>query len=174
MGKIYFIADTHFNHEKVIAYENRPFNSVEEMNNTLISNWNSVVNKDDRVFVLGDFMFHPNKNLYEIVHKLRGNKILVMGNHDSSSVQAYLAGGFKEVYRYPIIFDSYFILSHEPMYSNKNMPYANIFGHVHGDRKYADYTSQSICVSVERSHMNYTPITFERVKELMQSTQDTE
>lgn len=166
-GKVYFIADTHFNHEKIIGYENRPFNSVEEMNYTLINNWNSVVNKDDRVFVLGDFLFHPNKGLDTIVHKLRGNKVLVMGNHDCSSVKTYLSAGFVEVYKYPIIFEGFWMLSHKPLYVNSNMPYVNIFGHVHGDLKYSDYTKQSLCASVERKHMNYTPISFDKVQELI-------
>ena len=54
MSKYFFIADTHFGHSEIMNYENRPFSSVEEMDNTIISNWNSVVSDNDKVFVLGD------------------------------------------------------------------------------------------------------------------------
>lgn len=50
------------------------------------------------------------------------------------------------------------MLSHEPLYINRNMPYANIYGHVHGNMTYQSITSQSACVSVER--IKYTPIEF--------------
>lgn len=53
----FFIADTYFNHSKIIKYCNRPFISSEEQTNKLIENWNSVVKDNDTVFVLGDFSF---------------------------------------------------------------------------------------------------------------------
>lgn len=52
----YYISDLHFDHTNVIKFDNRPFKDVEEMNNTLINNWNSVVKKSDIVYVLGDFL----------------------------------------------------------------------------------------------------------------------
>lgn len=167
MGNTFFIADTHFYHENIIKYENRPFKSIEEMTEVLVENWNSKVNKDDKVFMLGDFAFHPKIHINELVPRLKGNKVLIIGNHDCVSVRAYMDSGFKEVYKYPIIFEKFWMLSHEPLYINDNMPYANIFGHVHSNPEYADYSPQSICVSVERKHMNYYPISFDEVKSLM-------
>ncbi|MFR0986288.1 MAG: hypothetical protein ACLSFZ_06955 [Frisingicoccus sp.] len=52
--------------------------------------------------------------------------------------------------------EGFWILSHEPLYINENMPYANIFGHVHGNPTYKDFCRQSICVCVERT--DYRPI----------------
>lgn len=49
---IYFIADTHFDHANIIRFCNRPFTSVEEMNETLIVNWNRKVHGNDTVYIL--------------------------------------------------------------------------------------------------------------------------
>jgi len=115
--------------------------------------------------VLGDFSFHGADATRAIIKILYGNKILIMGNHDYRSVKWWYKAGFLEVYKYPIIVDDFFILSHEPMYVNKNMPYANIFGHVHNRPEYNTDSAQTYCVSVER--INYMPIEFDKVKKIM-------
>lgn len=166
-GHTFFIGDTHFFHENIIEYEGRPFETVEEMNRQLIKNWNKVITGADRVFLLGDFSFGSKDMQQEIAEQLKGYKILITGNHDNYSLDHYKNIGFAEVYRYPIILDDFWMLSHSPLYVNKNMPYANLFAHVHSNPIYCDYSSQSMCVSVERQHMNYTPIRFDKVKELM-------
>ena len=167
MPNTWFIGDTHFYHKNIIEYENRPFNSVEEMNEALIKNWNNKFGKQDRVFMLGDFTFNPKKHTKELCDRLNGYKILVMGNHDTVNPNFYMTNGFSWVSKYPIIIDDFFILSHAPMYVNINMPYANAFAHVHGNPAFTDYTNQTICVSIERKHMNYGPISYDEVKRLM-------
>ena len=52
---IYYIGDMHLGHENVIKYDNRPFATIEEMDATLIDNWNRVVTEEDHVYILGDF-----------------------------------------------------------------------------------------------------------------------
>lgn len=52
---IFFIADTHFEEENIVRYENRPFTSVETMNEEMIANWNKQVGSQDVVYILGDF-----------------------------------------------------------------------------------------------------------------------
>ena len=51
--KVYFISDTHFFHKNIITYCDRPFSSVEEMNEQLIYNWNTIVSEDDDVIICG-------------------------------------------------------------------------------------------------------------------------
>lgn len=161
MGKRFLIADTHFGDESIRKYENRPFKDVVQMDIQLINGWNTEVSDGDEVYVVGDF----GANGYEetILSKLNGTKYLIKGNHDLKSNEEYRRFGFAEVYDYPIILDGFWILSHDALYVNTNMPYANIFGHVHNNPIFKDYSSQHYCVCVER--INYTPIDFDVVKQ---------
>lgn len=157
---IFFIADTHFSEENIIRYENRPFASVEAMNREMITNWNNRVSSKDVVYILGDFGATGLEK--QILDQLNGIKYLVKGNHDTQTNEYYRQTGFQEVYDCPIILEQFWILSHEPLYVNANMPYANLFGHVHKSPLFKDYSNQHFCVSVER--INYTPIAFEEIK----------
>lgn len=156
MSKTFYIADTHFGHANIIKYCDRPFKDIYEMTEVMVNNWNSVVSEEDEVYMLGDFTLSKNKEIIsKLVSRLNGHIYLVMGNHDYLSVNDYLACGFEKVYDKPIIINEFFILSHEPLLMNENMPYFNIFGHVHNHAEYKDRTENSWCVSVER--INYTP-----------------
>lgn len=105
MGKTWFTSDTHFGHKKVIEYCNRPFSSVEEMDETLIKNWNSRVGQRDTVYHLGDVGWHRGKDLERLLNRLNGDVHLVYGNHDKEirkdgNLQACFAScrDFAEVY----------------------------------------------------------------------------
>ena len=88
--KIYFIADTHFNHKNILEYCNRPFADVEEMNKILVNNWNDTVKHDDVVYMLGDFCMGnkqeiKNATLYKSIRTFTnltgvyvGSKILIL------------------------------------------------------------------------------------------------
>lgn len=159
--KAFFIADTHFGDDNIRRYENRPFQDVEEMNATLINNWNSVVSNGDCVYVLGDFAVDGCEK--EFLSKLNGKKYLIKGNHDIRPNCVYREAGFEEVYDLPVIYKNFWILSHDAIYVNSNMPYANLFGHVHSNPIIKDYSNQHFCVCVER--INYTPISFDEIVE---------
>src|ERR1035437_9102800 len=78
---IYFTSDLHFWHANVIKYCNRPFESVEIMNEAMVKNWNEVVKPEDTVYCLGDFsMAFRSVEIYSM--RLNGTKYLVPGNHD--------------------------------------------------------------------------------------------
>lgn len=143
-----------------MKYENRPFDSTETMENAIVSAWNAVVKPEDTVWHIGDFGAQGREA--EVLKKLNGHVRLVRGNHDMESNDYYRACGFEEVYDIPVIFDRFWILSHEPLYVCTNMPYANIFGHVHASPLYKDFSPQHFCASVER--LNYTPVSFETIK----------
>lgn len=79
----FFISDTHFDHKNIIRLENRPFDTVEQMNAVLKNNWNSrVKNNKDLVFFLGDFAWANSDKHFA---QLNGRKILIRGNHDYNS-----------------------------------------------------------------------------------------
>jgi calcineurin-like phosphoesterase family protein len=162
MSNVYFISDSHFNHFNVITYENRPFNNIIDMNECMIERWNSVVkSKSDKVFFCGDFGFGGRDNIAKIVKQLRGNKVLIMGNHDKRrSYKFWLDVGFKEVYSYPIIYNTHFILSHQPLLSVPN-GYLNVHGHIHSKTLFAPYHFNVSC-----EVLNYYPINFNEIRDM--------
>ena len=160
MAEIYFIADTHFGDDAIRRYENRPFESTQQMDGELIKRWNDTVTEEDTVYVVGDFCV-PGREA-SVMSQLKGTKYLVKGNHDIQSNAYYRQAGFCEVYDHPIILNQFWILSHDALYVNTNMPYANLFGHVHNSPVYKDCSPQHYCVCVER--INYTPIAFSKIR----------
>lgn len=86
---IFVTSDQHFNHKKIIEYQDRPFSSVGEMNDQLIMNWNAEVRPEDTVIFLGDIIkkshaadAEDHRYAQSWLYMLHGNKILVQGNHD--------------------------------------------------------------------------------------------
>lgn len=159
----FFTSDTHFFHNNIISYCNRPFSSVEEMNEGLIEKWNSVVGKNDIVWHLGDFCFGKKENVLEIVPKLNGRINLVMGNHDHHKINFYYDAGFHRVYDRHILINGFYILSHTPLqFLNTNCPFYNIYGHVHDSEAFKTWAINSCCVCVERHE--YRPISWKEIQ----------
>ena len=87
MKNIFFTSDHHFGHKNIIKFSNRPFESVEEMDETMIERWNEKVGPNDDVYHLGDVaLCSPNK-LQKILDRLNGNIHLIKGNHEKSAKQ---------------------------------------------------------------------------------------
>lgn len=169
MNRIFLIADTHFEDETINDFECRPFENTEVAKMIMTERWNSVVDNEDTVYLLGDVFGEnaTNASIGSILKSLNGLIVIIVGNHDNPAklVAAIKAAGLDEkvvVINTPIIIDGFFMLSHEPMYINKTMPYCNIFGHVHANPIYPTVGIRHYCVSVER--IDYTPIDFEVVK----------
>lgn len=79
----FFISDTHFGHKNIIRHCNRPFQSIEEMDEVMIEKWNNKVSKSDTVYIVGDFVWNKGKLPY-YAERLAGTKILIAGNHDET------------------------------------------------------------------------------------------
>ena len=164
----FVIADTHFGDANILHFAQRPFKNITDMNNCLVASWNNVVSDDDIVYIIGDFV-DPVYDMAtaEAVLQLKGHKYLIRGNHDTLSDEEYFALGIERVYDFPILKDGFYVFSHEPIFLNKAMPYANIFGHVHNNPIYQDFGKQFFCVSVERNALHYAPIELNKVYRLM-------
>ncbi|MFD7524620.1 metallophosphoesterase [Paenibacillus chitinolyticus] len=161
MPSDFFISDHHFGHKLIIDFESRPFADADEMTDVMIQKWNAAVGSEDKVFHLGDFSFLNQERTQEIVRKLNGYKFLVLGNHDRGRSRSWwLDAGFDEVSEYPVLYKDFFLLSHEPVYMNKHMPYVNVHGHIHG-QKYEGKNYFNVCVE----HWDYTPLTFEQIRD---------
>lgn len=166
--RVWFISDLHLAHKNIIKYCSRPFDNVNQMNEILIQNWNKKIGVKDRVFVLGDFALCGKDKIIEFGNQLKGRKILILGNHDGASLTTYYNAGFEMVSKFPIIFQDFFILSHEPIeFLPLNTPFVNIFGHVHNDMRFPTITPRGACVSVER--WNYMPVEFNQLISLIKS-----
>jgi calcineurin-like phosphoesterase family protein len=149
----WFISDTHFNHMKIIQYCNRPFPNVEEMNKYIINQWNNTVDKDDLVYHLGDFALQSDKAIVSnLVQRLNGNIILILGNHDRWGKQKFLDCGFIGVYKKLEIGN--YILSHRPI-ENLEDSKINLHGHIHNYDRGLD-RNRYINVSCEA--IGYKPI----------------
>ena len=161
--KRFIVADLHFGHNNIIQYENRPFSNAEEMDNRLIELWNSIVGKDDLVYVLGDFTLSRRKDVIaNLVNILHGRKILIMGNHDTRRPQDYVECGFEVATRKPMMVEPGVILMHEPFYDPSLIApnYIYFFGHVHANKTLMDEYPNCMCVSVER--IEYRPIDLDK------------
>ena len=162
--KIYVISDTHFNHTNIIKYCNRPFSSINEMNETIINNWNDIVCKNDIVYHLGDFYLGNKFDLRDIVSKLNGNIYLIRGNHDRLIVKSYEDCGIKVLKNAPIVLDEFRImLSHRPLPDSMIKDnYINIHGHIH-EKKLEDIYDNNLFdknkhINVSCDVLNFKPI----------------
>lgn len=82
-------SDTHFGHQNIIRFCDRPYRSVGEMDYDLLHRWNSVVSPEDTVLHLGDLALGPIEESLQVASMLNGRRLLVPGNHDRvSSVQS--------------------------------------------------------------------------------------
>jgi calcineurin-like phosphoesterase family protein len=161
---IFFTADTHFGHNNIIKYCNRPFKNSDEMDEVLIFNWNNIVNHSDTVYHLGDFAL---RNPNEYIKKLKGNVILIPGNHDKHETITL----FKHVYHLTTIkIENKFItLCHFALrvWNKSHFNAWHLYGHSHG-------TLESIGKShdVGVDNCNYAPVSFEKIKEIMETKPD--
>lgn len=182
-NKIFFTSDQHFGHEGIIKFANRPYNSVDEMDKDLIYKWNETVSADGLTFVLGDIGFCDKNRIMDIYSQLNGRKILIRGNHDSNYKDKILDSLFDEIHSilYTRIRDVitskylYMSLCHYPMldWQGSFKGSWQLFGHLHTrdlvefDTLRTKLFASQYDVGVDNN--NYRPISFDEVKQIIQS-----
>lgn len=181
----YFISDLHIGHANAIKYDGRPFSDINEMNNAIIKNWNSRVQDNDTVYILGDFIWGKEPEWQDVVRLLSGNKVLIRGNHDPRQFSNATKQMFQEITNLKEIKDSgkHVVMCHYPIpffragFSDSSYM---LYGHVHRTKEYeyikelrksvqansSGYGTPSgnfINVGAMMPYMNYTPRTLEEI-----------
>lgn len=167
MTSLYFTSDTHFGHTNIIKHCNRPFASVEEMDEKLIENWNARVGRGDEVYHIGDFsLAKDGKKIPEYRKCLNGQIHLIYGNHDQKRLKFLV--GFQDLkpYKEIKVGDQKIILMHYAFrtWNGAHRGAWNLHGHSHGSLK-RDFTMKQFDVGVDV--WNFAPISYEEVAEEM-------
>lgn len=139
----YYISDLHLFHKNVTGegnnFDNRPFDTLEEMHKYIKEKWNRKITNGDTVYILGDVALRGiNTKLIALVAQLRGNKILIKGNHDDVRDLRY-SNLFDEIVEYKEVTDTLnkqtvkLVLSHYPilMWKGQHRGTIHLYGHVH-------------------------------------------
>ena len=177
----FYIGDMHFGHKNCLVFDNRPFSNLEEMEQTLILNWNDRIEKNDEVYILGDMFWH-NQEAPRILSELKGRKYLILGNHDR--VNAEMAKYFEWCdRRIEVIKDEgqKVVLCHFPIAHWDGQCHTpqtiHLYGHIHQGRdtrpfekygkmweKEMGMTFKAANVGCMVDYMDYTPRMLEEIK----------
>lgn len=164
MSRVYLSADHHFGHRNILKHENRPFDSIEEMDLALVTYWNEIVRPEDIVYYLGDISM--SKKGLETAELLNGKITLIMGNHDWQKLGMYV-NIFHNIRAYKEL--NGYLLSHIPVHPSQKPRYkGNIHGHTHSKRVNENSKIDPWYYSVSVEHTNYRPIIFEEVIKRME------
>ena len=174
MGKIYFTSDTHFCHNKDFCYEPRGFKTIEEMNEKIFNNWNSIVTDEDDIYHLGDVMLNDDTQGMMYLENLKGKIHIIRGNHDTDTrVEKYKQLNNVVEITYATIIKygkTHLYLCHYPTLTanydddkpwHKNL--VNLFGHTHQQENFYNNNPYMYHVGVD-SH-NCKPIEIEEILE---------
>lgn len=174
--KTWIISDTHFHHKNILTFKDddeniiRDFKDVDEMNQFLVNNWNSVVKKDDKVYHLGDVAMSTSAWAFEILRELNGRKILIKGNHDNARLNIY-SRHFDDIRSSHLLRTGSgrkVFLSHIPIHSSSLRNNFNVHGHLH--HRIIEDDFRYINVSCEM--IGYKPINFIEIIDLIREREE--
>lgn len=157
--KVYLISDTHFNHDNIKTYCQRP----DDFTTRIIREWKSIVKPNDLVLHLGDVIIGRRQALPDIIAQLPGHKILVIGNHDRQhSATWWMQNGFEFACQ-AMVFRNVW-LTHEPSASLANGCALNVHGHLHNFtlEVHPEYKPKSFHRLFALEYTNYRPVEFDK------------
>ena len=178
MGKIFASSDLHFGHDREFLWGPRGFRSSIEHDEAIIANWNSVVEPEDIVYVLGDLMLGDNEHGKACVERLNGHIKLIRGNHDSDkrwneiypTISNVELVGWADVIHYR---KYHFYLSHFPTLTGNlekeslHQITLGLFGHTHSKDKF--YEDRPYMYNVALDANNNTPVLLDDIIEQMKA-----
>lgn len=169
MNQIFFTSDHHFLHTNIIEYCKRPFASENEMNTAMIAKWNKTITDNDIVYYLGDFAIEKRnqdeafRNIQKILTQLRGQKILIAGNHDEAYLRIYNKY-FIEIHNYYELNANgkKLVLFHYPIeeWNSASKGSLHLHGHQHGVN-----IPKKNRLDVGADKHNFIPLSFSRIVE---------
>lgn len=170
LDNVYVISDTHFYHENIIRYCNRPFKNYEEMNEFMLSKFDKLP-EGSIIIHLGDVCmsrYTSREQLEFVVNRMKENNktlILILGNHDKeirfkkreqTLKDYYKEVGFSEVYSEHERLEGYNVsFTHKP---SELTEVFNIHGHIHNGIMIEDFYSSDTHFNVSAENLNYEPI----------------
>lgn len=163
MRPYFYTSDTHFRHSNIIKYCNRPFSSKEEMDEELITRWNNKVPKDGLVYHVGDVILGGSAEMKEVLPRLNGEKILVIGNHDEESpLRPYFMDIFRLVSFTDPVIKRKMCLCHYPIESWPGMHRGviHLHGHCHGTLQHKIENRMDVGVDC---HPKFEPFSSEEI-----------
>lgn len=155
----YFTSDSHLWHKNILDFEDRPYNSTEEMTNDMIRLWNEQVNNNDIIYHLGDLCLGNYEQTESAIKQLKGKIILIKGNHDFSK-------HYKRINEQNLLHEYHEVgitlkhskqqmwLTHYPFEIGLRPRKWSIHGHIHG--KESSYDNH-INVGVDSPHFKHKP-----------------
>jgi calcineurin-like phosphoesterase family protein len=163
----YYIGDLHFGHTAAINFDQRPFDNVGEMDGYMIRAWNARCDKNSQIYILGDFAFRNEQSFSWYLKQLKGQKHLIVGNHDTrllkdSEAMSYFVS--VDYYREISDCQKHIVLSHYPI-AEWNGFYSgsyHIYGHIHGktDGAFLYMKQYDHALNAAAVINNYMPVTF--------------
>lgn len=165
----YIISDTHFNHENIIDLCNRPFDSVEEMDDTLKENWNTTVDPSDTVLFLGDLLIGSKSKQRNLLSELNGEIVFVKGNHDDLTMQSN-AGLIYEGLEFSIKGIAFYA-NHYPLPELQHSPKRILHGHTHNNNlsDHPFYNHHTGAFNFSAELVGYTPVSIDDVISIIRS-----
>lgn len=139
--KTYLTSDLHFGHKNILKFceKNRAhYGDVDTMNESMIAEWNAIVEAEDLVYILGDVAFLPSADAVKILKRLQGRKILIEGNHDRKLLNdPVFRSCFDEIHKYHWFNygKTMIVMFHYPIAEWDRMHHGSVhfYGHLHGN-----------------------------------------
>lgn len=162
--RTFVVSDLHLDHDNIIEYCDRPFESVAEMNERLVANWNETVAPGDLVVFLGDVTVPwADRDPADWFGSLHGEVVFVGGNHDDPAELEPLSS-----YRFAHG-DREFYCTHWPENAPDDWDGWVLYGHHHNNDverfPFLDPDRRRVNVSVEL--LGYAPLSLDRLGSLL-------